>query len=108
MAKRPCLDCPTVIASGSRCAACKARRERGRGTKRERGYNAPYYAARRHYEQRMAAGEVFTCWRCAELGRPHLVDPKTWHLGHDNADRSVIRGPQCPASNLATGGDPRA
>lgn len=50
----------------------------------------------------MDKGERVMCWRCAQLGRPHLVDPKRWHLGHDNADRSVIRGPQCPESNLNT------
>lgn len=42
------------------------------------------------------------CWRCDELGKPHAVDPRPghWHLGHDLVDRSIIRGPQCPASNL--------
>lgn len=51
----------------------------------------------------MDAGETFECWRCPEMGRePHTVDPTRWHLGHSNEDRSVIRGPQCPESNLDT------
>lgn len=52
----------------------------------------------------MDSGERFTCWRCAELGRPHIVDPTpdAWHLGHDNDDRTIVRGPQCAASNLDT------
>lgn len=59
----------------------------------------------------MDAGEVFICWRCAERGQPHAVDPTNWHLGHDDLDRSVYRGPECPAGNLATNqapGTPRS
>jgi 5-methylcytosine-specific restriction endonuclease McrA len=102
-AKRVCLDCPTRISSGSRCARCTRERDRARGTRQQRGYDAAYDATRRELQQRMDAGEVFMCWRCPELGRPaHPVDPSDWHLGHDNLDRSVLRGPQCPATNLAT------
>jgi hypothetical protein len=52
----------------------------------------------------MDAGERFTCWRCAEQGRPHDVDPTNWHLGHDDLDRTKYRGPECPAGNQATAG----
>lgn len=50
----------------------------------------------------MDAGERFVCWRCVELGKPHYVDPRDWTLGHDDNDRSIIRGPECPAGNYAT------
>jgi hypothetical protein len=47
----------------------------------------------------MKAGETFTCWRC---GAP--IDPNNWHLGHDDYDRRLYRGPECPPCNLATAG----
>ena len=48
----------------------------------------------------MDAGEVFTCWRC----RTTEINPQHWHLGHDDHDRSVYRGPECVPCNLATNG----
>lgn len=104
MAKRRCIDCPALIDGPGRCVDCDRKKDRARGTRQDRGYDAAYDAEHREYQRRMDSGEVFTCWRCAELGRPHPVDPRPgrWHLGHSNDDRSVIRGPQCPASNLAT------
>lgn len=94
-------DCPILVTQG-RCERHRRAKDRARGTRQQRGYDAAYDAARRAYQRRMDAGEVFACWRCVELGEPHEVDPDHWHLGHDNDDRSVIRGPQCPESNLAT------
>lgn len=112
MAKRVCAEpkCPVLIDQGSRCVAHTRERDRARGTRQERGYDADYDRAHRDLQRRMDAGERFECWRCPELGRPaHLVDPRPgrWHLGHDNADRSILRGPQCPDTNLATSGPPR-
>ena len=52
----------------------------------------------------MANGERFICWRCAERGKPHEVDPSAYDLGHDDLDRSVYRGPECVAGNRATTG----
>ena len=104
MAKRVCPTpgCPKLVKSG-RCAKCRREADQARGTRQERGYDAAYDAAHRDYQRRMDAGETFTCWRCEEHERPHLVDPTPgrWHLGHDLHDRSILRGPQCPASNLA-------
>ena len=78
-------------------------RDKARGRRQARGYDAAYDAKRRGIQILMDAGVTYWCWRCPELGKPaHRVDPKAWHLGHSNEDRSVIRGPQCPASNLAT------
>lgn len=110
MSKRRCIDCPALIDKAGRCPDCQRRKDRARGTRQARGYDAAYDRLHRSYQQRMDDGEVFNCWRCAELGRPHVVDPRPghWHLGHDNADRSVIRGPQCAASNLDTSISPDA
>ena len=98
--------CPTLTRT-TRCIEHTRAKDRARGTRQERGYDAQYDAERKGYQRRMDEGETFSCWRCEELGQPHDVDPHDWHLGHDNADRSVIRGPQCPASNLRDAGTPR-
>ncbi|WP_433415054.1 HNH endonuclease [Microtetraspora malaysiensis] len=37
MARRECLDCTTLIGSGTRCPRCAALREQARGTTTERG-----------------------------------------------------------------------
>lgn len=105
MAKRVCPTpgCPALVTSGY-CGPCARERDAARGRRQERGYDAAYDAERRAYQRRMDAGETFDCWRCRELGKPHLVDPHDWHLGHDNQDRSIIRGPQCSSSNLADAG----
>lgn len=101
-----CIEdgCPKLTRK-TRCSEHERAKDKARGTRQQRGYDAEYDAAHRDYQRRMDAGERFDCWRCPELGRPaHIVDPRPghWHLGHSNTDRSVIRGPQCPASNLAT------
>ena len=49
----------------------------------------------------MDRGEVVICWRCAENGQPHEVDPGCWDLGHDDHDRSIYRGPECRGGNRA-------
>jgi hypothetical protein len=107
MAKRVCAKpgCPKLIEPGTRSGLCdphEREHDRARGTRQARGYDATYDAHRRRIQTYMDAGVTYTCWRCAELNRPHPVDPKRWHLGHDNTDRSIIRGPQCPESNLST------
>ena len=60
------------------------------------------YAGRAHqaalaeYKRRQAAGEWLTCWR----GR-HLIPPTVrCHVGHDDHDVNLIRGPECPPCNL--------
>ncbi len=101
MAKRNCPEpgCPVLVDSG-RCAAHRRSKDAVRGRRQARGYDAAYDALRRSYQARMDAGEVFECWRCAELGKPHRIDPTSWHLGHAIGDPGTIRGPQCPASNI--------
>lgn len=101
MTRSVCLEpgCPKLT-ERTRCATHERDRDRARGTRQARGYDTHYDAQRRDWQTRLDAGETITCWRCLELGKPHPVDPTHWHLGHDQADRSIIRGPQCPESNL--------
>lgn len=100
VALRVCTEpgCPEFVKSG-RCEDHRRQRDRARGTRQERGYDTEYDRLRKAYVKRMEAGERFHCWRCRTR-----IDPARWHLGHDDHDRSIIRGPECPACNLATAG----
>lgn len=89
---RVCLDCPTLIprdAYKGRCSTCNRKRDAARGTRQERGYDAGYDRERRYWEKVFAAGLHVTCWRCGEQ-----IADEEWHLGHDDHDRSVVRGPE--------------
>lgn len=103
MALKVCVEpgCPTLT-KATRCPLHTRAHDAARGRRQARGYDRTYDTTRRSYQAQMNAGEAFACWRCAEIGRPHLVDPRRWHLGHDNEDRRIVRGPQCPESNLDT------
>ena len=94
---RVCIDCPRLIPAGTRCTDCARTKDRARGTRQERGYNAAHDQLRRTYQRRMNHGETFQCWRC---GDP--INPELWHLGHDDNDRDTYRGPECPACSLAS------
>lgn len=100
-----CLEpgCPRIQRE-SRCLDHRRQVEQARGTRQERGYGAEHDRLRAEYDRRMANGERFICWRCAERGRPHEVDPMYYDLGHDDLDRSRYRGPECVAGNRATSG----
>lgn len=102
MTKRRCRGCPALVPRAAlygRCPACRQRYEAARGTRQDRGYDAAHDRLRAAYQERMDAGERFICWRC-----PRSIDPTDWCLGHDDADRSVYRGPECPQCNYATAG----
>jgi hypothetical protein len=73
----------------------------GRGTphsltRQQRGYDAAYDRARAQWKVKVEAGRV-SCWRCQRWINPLLP----WHLGHDDHDRRIIRGPEHPGCNLA-------
>lgn len=100
---RVCAEpgCPHLQAE-SRCLTHRRAREQARGTKQQRGYDSTYDSVGRDYQRRMDAGERFDCWRCGiPLGTKRGID---WTLGHDDHDRSVIRGPECPSCQYATAG----
>lgn len=105
MAKRVCLDCPTIVASGSRCTACERRRDRARGTRHERGYNAEHDAARAAWLPLVQAGTV-ACRRVSNgtcLEADPLIGPdEPWQLGHPDAHCPAPRAPEHRRCNLAT------
>lgn len=100
MARRPCIEpgCP-IITEASRCPTHERARDTARGTRQQRGYDSRHAHVRADYQHRMDRGETFTCWRCGDD-----IDPEHWHLGHDDYDRSVYRGPECVPCNTATSG----
>ena len=100
---RVCAEpgCPTLT-TGRYCPECRAKRERARGTRQQRGYDADHDALRKAWQDRMDAGQVVTCWRC-----DRVIDRTDWHLGHDDKDRSIHRGPECQPCNLRAGGRSR-
>lgn len=104
MKHRPCLEpgCGRIT-SRTRCHEHERAKDRARGTRQERGYDVEHDTVGRVYQQRLDAGERFTCWRCDHPieGTRRGVD---WQLGHDDVDRSIHRGPEHPSCNLATSG----
>lgn len=72
-----------------------------RGTTTERGYGAEHQRLRKHYVGLLLAGEVLECWRCFEA----ITDPDDMHVGHDDHDRSITRGPEHRLCNLRAGAD---
>lgn len=74
-----------------------------------RGYGAAHNRRRKSDQELVEAGGA-VCWRC---GRP-IVPMKllrrdgrmvsNWHLGHDDDDRTVYRGPEHEKCNLRAGG----
>ena len=67
------------------------------GRTTERGYGRAHRNLRAGYQLLMDQGQAYDCWRC---GDP--IDPTCWHLGHDDHDRSIYRGPECVPCNTAT------
>lgn len=100
MSLRVCAEsgCPT-LSTTTRCKLHTRAKDKARGTRQQRGYDAAHDALRADYQGRMDQGETFTCWRCTEP-----INPSSWHLGHDDHDRSKYQGPECPPCNLATTG----
>lgn len=70
-----------------------------RGTTVERGYGRDHKLKRAEYQKAVDAG-VGECWRCGKAVEPG----DEWHLGHDDVDREVWRGIECPPCNLEHGG----
>lgn len=67
--------------------------------RRERGYGAAHERLRRVWRRRINAGGE-CCWRC---GGP-IPPGSAFHLGHDDDDRGVYRGPEHPLCNLKAAG----
>lgn len=100
---RVCLDCPRLTPTGPRCPDCQRARASAIAEQTwEPGERAKHRALRNRYQRRMNAGETFRCWRC-----DNPIDPKYWDLGHDDWDRSIYRGPECPSCNRSAAGRKR-
>lgn len=95
------VNCPRVQRA-ARCAEHRRERDRKRGTRQDRGYDADHDALGRDFQQQMDAGTRFRCWRCtAPLGVRRGID---WVLGHCDINRLVYHGPECPSCNSRTAG----
>ena len=96
-----CLDCSALGAwKRGRCPEHERSRDKARGTRRERGYDAAHDREGKRWRTKVAAGEHVTCWRCGEP----IADPSDCHLGHDDHDRSITRGPEHATCNLSAAG----
>lgn len=63
---------------------------------RRKQYRSPEHrAARAKVLALVESGEAF-CWRCGQ----HIPPGSPVHAGHDDEDRSVYRGAECPDCNL--------
>lgn len=94
MSKRVCAEagCPTLVDAGTRDGRCdehRRARDRARGTRQARGYDAEYDARRKRDLAALAQGQVLMCWRCERVVLPH-----DYSLGHCDDDRRVIHGPE--------------
>lgn len=94
-AKRGCPE----VTDQRQCKAHRAEADRARGTKAERGYGKEYQADRRVWVRMVAEG-VVNCWRCLKP----ILPGADFHLGHDDNDRSIVRGPECPHCNTSAAG----
>lgn len=81
--------CPE-IQQATRCPKHRRAIEKARGSRQQRGYDRNHIRLRRHYVRQLRAGIVLKCWRC---GGP-ITDEADMHVGHDDKDRSIIRGPE--------------
>lgn len=107
MAKRPCLDCPTLVSSGSRCVPCKRKRERKRGSAHVRGYPRAHRDLRESWAPEVATGRV-RCRR-ADSGQCLEQDPliaagSPWQLGHPDVFCPAPIAPEHRRCNEATAG----
>lgn len=98
---RVCAEpgCPTLTRT-RRCTTHTAQAEAARGTRQQRGYDAEHMALRAQW-QRVLDTRAVDCWRC---GLPIPRGSTTWHLGHDDHDRSIHRGPEHETCNTSEGG----
>ncbi|OZF33185.1 hypothetical protein CH296_11150 [Rhodococcus sp. 14-2496-1d] len=83
----------------SLCPAHRQARERGRGTRQQRGYGVEHDRLRAQWKPRVATGNV-RCSRCSKL----IAASEPWDLGHDDHDRTKWNGPEHEACNRATTG----
>ena len=96
----PARGCPEYIPASKRyCPEHAKQHDKQRGTKRERGYDKAFNQERKVWARMVNEG-VVNCWRCLQP-----IPPGTpFDLGHDDADRSIIRGPEHTHCNRSAAG----
>jgi hypothetical protein len=72
-----------------------------RASTAQRGYGHRHQQLRTHWQARIDAGEVITCWRPDCDNR---ITGTEWDLGHDDDDRRIYRGPECTHCNRSAAG----
>lgn len=65
---------------------------------RQRQYDSPEYRRIRAGIKLLVASGNAYCWRCTR----HLPPGSKVHTGHDDNDRTIIRGAECVDCNLKT------
>lgn len=93
-----CIEpgCPTLT-HDTRCPEHARERDKARGSRQERGYDAAHDRLRAHYVALQAEGHTLLCARCHEPIRDEPFD-----LGHDDHDRTRYTGPEHVRCNRAT------
>lgn len=66
------------------------------GTTTARGYGYDHQLERARWAPKVKAGGV-CCWRC----RLPISPRSAWHLGHDDRDRTLWRGPEHARCNTS-------
>ena len=101
-AKRICPKpgCPRPIEGRAYCREHEREADKARGTKTQRGYGTDFQRKRRVFERALQELGTINCWRCQHP----IHNGEPWHLGHDDHDRNIIRGPEHPTCNLTAAG----
>lgn len=101
MPAKPLGRCPGcgARANGS-CAACRKAGEAARGSAHARGYDRGHRALHDRWATRIERGDIVHCWRC----RTQITRVADLHIGHDDDDRRITRGPEHAKCNLAAAG----
>jgi hypothetical protein len=93
----PTAGCPELVSSGY-CDTCQPARERARGTRQQRGYDARHDRLRRQWAPKVEAGLT----RCSRCALPILPGAE-WALDHTD-DRAGYLGPSHRRCNDSAGG----
>lgn len=102
VAMKVCLEpgCPVLVRDGSRCPMHEKDRERARGRRQSRGYDAEHDHLRAEWTPKVATGTI----RCGNPNCRRVIAPgERWDLGH-TPERRGYRGPEHERCNRSEGG----
>lgn len=97
--KQVCVEpgCPELT-DKRRCREHRRTKERDRGSRQARGYDAEHDRLRAKWEPKVRTGLV-PCARC----RRYIAQGEPWDLGHTD-DRTAWTGPEHMTCNRSAGG----